>query len=143
MLFRRRLISPRAEYGSGSVDLVLAMSRKFCDLSSKDLALLPALTFDHSCIGQEIIFMHLYNKKGMNWYLAEYGPISKRVFGFFENKTDGLTSGQCRYEEILAWAKKGPDWEPLIDESWRPVAAGEIPILVEYIKLMILQPDLT
>lgn len=27
--------------------------------------------------------MHLYNKKGMNWYLAEYGPISKKFFGFF------------------------------------------------------------
>ena len=119
------------------------MARKFCDLSSKDLAALPALTFDHSCIGQEIIFMHLYNNKGMNWYLAEYGPISKRFFGFFENKADGLSSGQCRYEDISSWGKKGPDWEPLVDESWKPVAAREIPILVEYVKLMILQPDLT
>ena len=118
------------------------MARKFSDLSSKDLSALPALTFDHSCIGQEVIFMHLYNNKGMNWYLAEYGPIGKRFFGFFENKADGLTSGQCGYEEISIWSKKGSEWEPLVDENWRPVAAMDIPILVEYIKMMILQPDL-
>jgi hypothetical protein len=123
--------------------VVRKMVRKFCDLSPRDLAALPALTFDHSCIGQEIIQLHLYNKKNMHWYLSEYGSISKKFFGFFENKADGLTSGQCSYEDILLWAKKGSDWEPLVDESWKPVAAREIPILVEYIKLMILQPDLT
>jgi hypothetical protein len=31
----------------------------------------------------------------------------------------------------------------MVDEDWKPVAAREIPILVEYIKLMIIQPDLT
>jgi len=30
-----------------------------------------------------------------------------------------------------------------VDEDWKPVVAREIPILVEYIKLMIIQPDLT
>lgn len=119
------------------------MVRKFCDISLKDLARLPALTFDHYSIGEEIIYMHLYNDKGMHWYLAEYGTITRRFFGFFENKADGLASGQCSYEDISGWAKKGSDWEPLVDESWKPVIAKEIPILVEYVKLMILQPDIT
>jgi hypothetical protein len=119
------------------------VSLKFSDLLPKDLSKLPALTFDHSCIGAEIVYMHLYNKKNMHWYLAEYGPISKKFFGFFENKADGLASGQCSYEDILRWAKKGEQWEPLVDEDWKPKAAGDIPILVEYIKMMILQPDLT
>lgn len=118
------------------------MSKKFCDLKASDLARLPGLTFDHSCIGTEIIYMHLFNKKGMHWYLAEYGPIGKKFFGFFENKSDGLTSGQCSIEEILFWAKRGDPWEPMVDEDWKPVAAKEIPILVEYVKLMIYQPDL-
>src|SRR5512136_303344 len=100
------------------------MIRRFSDLSPKDLAVLPALTFDHSRMGEEIIHMHIYNKKNMHWYLAEYGPISKIFFGFFENKADGLASEKCRYEDILGWAKKGSDWEPLVDESWRPRAAA-------------------
>jgi len=119
------------------------LSRKFGDLSPGDLAKLPALTYDHSCIGQEIIYLHLFNKKNMHWYLAEYGCIGKKFFGFFENKTDGLTSGQCSIEEILYWAKKGGAWEPMLDEDWKPMIAKEIPILVEYVKLMIYQPDLT
>jgi len=28
----------------------------------------------------------------MHWYLAEYGPIGKKFFGFFVNKTDGIAS---------------------------------------------------
>ncbi len=119
------------------------MSRKFCDLKASDLAKLPALTYDHSLIGEEIIYMHIFNKKNMHWFLAEYGTISKKFFGFFENKSDGLTSGQCSSEEIAYWAKKGEFWEPMIDEDWKPVAAKEIPILTEYIKMMIYLPDLT
>ncbi|MBN1235887.1 MAG: hypothetical protein JW999_07555 [Methanotrichaceae archaeon] len=119
------------------------MSQKFRDLKPSELTRLPALTYDHSCIGEEIIYMHLFNKKSMHWYLAEYGPIGKKFFGFFENKTDGLTSGQCSIEEILYWAKKGEVWEPMVDDDWKPMAAKDIPILVEYVKLMIIQPDLT
>jgi hypothetical protein len=119
------------------------LNRKFSDLKASELTKLPALSFDHSCIGEEIISMHLFNKKNMHWYLAEYGSISKNFFGFFENKTDGLTSGQCSIEEILYWAKKGDAWEPMVDEDWKPMVAKEIPILVEYVKLMIYQPDLT
>ncbi len=119
------------------------ISVKFADLLASDLARLPSLTFDHSFIGAEWIHMHLYNKKNMHWYLAEYGPISQKFFGFFENKSDGLASGFCSRDDILYWAKKGGDWEPLVDKTWKPVEAREIPILVEYIKMMIYQPDIT
>jgi len=119
------------------------MSRKFCDLKASDLAKLPGLTYDHAYIGEEIIYMHLFNKKKMHWYLAEYGPIGKKFFGFFENKADGLASGHCSIEEILYWGKKGDAWEPMVDEDWKPMTAKEIPILTEYVKLMICQPDLT
>jgi hypothetical protein len=119
------------------------MSRKFSDLKASDLAKLPALTYDHVCIGEERIYLHLFNKKNMHWYLAEYGCIGKKFFGFFENKADGLASGQCSTEDILHWAKKGEAWEPMVDEDWKPMAAKEIPILTEYVKMMICQPDIT
>ncbi|MDD4651758.1 MAG: hypothetical protein PHQ34_05965 [Methanothrix sp.] len=119
------------------------MSRKFSDLKASDLAKLPALTYDHCQIGAEIVYMHLFNKKNMHWYLAEYGSISRKFFGFYENKSDGICSGQCNVEEIAQWAKKGEAWEPIVDENWKPVAAKDIPILTEYVKLMINQPDLT
>jgi hypothetical protein len=119
------------------------IGRKFSDLKPSDLAKLPGLTYDHFCIGQEIIYLHLFNKKNMHWYLAEYGPIGKKFFGFFENKADGLCSGQCSIEEILYWAKKGEAWEPMVDEDWKPMIAKEIPILTEYVKMMICQPDIT
>lgn len=119
------------------------MGRKFTDLKSADLEKLPALTYDHAYIGEEIIYMHLFNKKNMHWYLAEYGSIGRIFFGFFENKTDGIASGQCSIEEILYWSKKGDAWMPMVDEGWMPMAAKDIPILTEYVKLMIYQPDLT
>ena len=119
------------------------LSRRLKDLTPGDLARLPGLTFDHSCIGEERIYLHLFNKKKMHWYLAEYGPIGKKFFGFFENKSDGLASGFCTLDEILACGRKGNEWEPIVDEEWKPVAAKEIPILIEYIKMMIIQPDIT
>ena len=118
------------------------MTRKFSDLKSSDLAMLPGLTYDHAYIGEEIIYMHLFNKKNMHWYLAEYGPIGKKFFGFFENKVDGIASGECSIDEILYWGKKGGAWEPIVDEDWKPMRAKDIPILTEYVKLMIYQPDL-
>jgi hypothetical protein len=54
-----------------------------------------------------------------------------------------LASGQCSTEDILHWAKKGEAWEPMVDEDWKPMAAKEIPILTEYVKMMICQPDIT
>ncbi len=119
------------------------MSRRFRDLKASDLARLPALTYDHCLIGEEIIYLHLFNKKNMHWYLAEYGSISKKFFGFFENKSDGICSGQCSVQEIVYWAEKGDAWEPMVDENWKPMAAKGIPILTEYVKMMINLPDLT
>ena len=31
----------------------------------------------------------------------------------------------------------------MVDEDWKPIAAKEIPILTEYVKMMICQPDIT
>jgi hypothetical protein len=121
----------------------LHLGRRFIDLKPADLARLPRLDFDHNCIGQERIYLHLYNEKNMHWYLAEYGTIGKKFFGFFVNKTDGIASGYCSLDDILAFEKKGGPWRPMVDEDWVPVAAKEIPIMVEYIKLMITQPDIT
>ena len=60
------------------------MSKKFCDLKfGRSWPGSPDLSFDHYCIGEERIYLHLYNEKKMHWYLAEYGPIGKRFFGFF------------------------------------------------------------
>ena len=116
---------------------------RFEDLTSKDLAKLPGLTFDHYYIGEEMIYMHLFNQKKMHWYLSEYGPINKKFFGFYENKSDGLASGYCTLEDVLNYSKKGGAWEPIVDEDWKPTIAKEIPILTEYIKMMIIQPDIT
>jgi hypothetical protein len=120
-----------------------SVNRKFSDLTGRDLTRLPSLCFDHSRIGEEIIYMHLYNDEKMHWYLAEYGPINRRFFGFYLNKADGIASGFCDQDDILFYDKKGARWTPVVDEDWKPVLAREIPILVEYIRLMILQPDLT
>ena len=119
------------------------MGKKFSDLTASDLSKLPVLTSDHVCIGEERIYLHLVNEKKMHWYLAEYGPIGKKFFGFFVNKTDGIASGLCSRDDILDFEKKGSAWVPTVDENWKPTAAKEVPILVEYIKLMICQPDLT
>ncbi|MHC1688884.1 MAG: hypothetical protein AB9879_14460 [Methanothrix sp.] len=119
------------------------MGKKFSDLTASDLSKLPVLTYDHVCIGEERIYLHLVNEKKMHWYLAEYGPIGKKFFGFFVNKTDGIASGLCSRDDILDFEKKGSAWVPTVDENWKPMAAKEVPILVEYIKLMICQPDIT
>ncbi len=119
------------------------MGRKFIDLKPADLARLPCLDFDHYCIGEERIYLHLYNDKGMHWYLAEYGSIGKKFFGFFVNKADGIASGYCTIEEILRFEKKGGPWVPMVDEEWKPMAAKEIPIMKEYIRLVVIQPDIT
>ena len=117
------------------------MDRRFKDLSPSDLARLPKLTEDHVAIGEEKILMHLYNRRNMHWYLAEYGPISKRFFGFFEDKSSGLFSGYCVIDVILQYSEKGKDGEPLVDEAWSPVIAKEIEKLKAYITMMSCPPD--
>lgn len=118
------------------------MSRKFNELTPDDLAKLPCLSQNHYCIAEERIHMHLSNEKKMHWYLAEYGPIGKRFFGFFEDKANGMSSGFCSLEDLMKWSKKGGPWEPIVDESWKPVAAKEIPNLQGYIKMMVSSPDM-
>ena len=117
------------------------MSKKFKELSPKDFAGLPIISDNHFCIGEERIYIHLYNQKNMHWYLAEYGSIGKKFFGFYENKSDGLASGFCTVNEILSYGKKGEAWEPLVDESWKPVAAKEIEKLQNHINMMKSPPD--
>ncbi|NPV62983.1 MAG: hypothetical protein HPY61_10220 [Methanotrichaceae archaeon] len=117
------------------------MSRKFKDLSTQDFKKLPKLSSDHVMIGEERIFLHLYNRKNMNWYLAEYGPISQKFFGFFEDKANGLFSGNCTKEDILKYSGRGDQWEPMVDESWQPVEAKEIEKLKAYIAIMKCPPD--
>jgi hypothetical protein len=119
----------------------LEMSRKFTDLSTQDFCKLPKLSDNHVMIGEERIYLHLYNRKNMNWYLAEYGTISRKFFGFFEDKASGLFSGNCTQEDILKYSGRGDDWEPLVDESWQPVAAKDIEKLKTYITMMKCPPD--
>ena len=118
------------------------LSRKFSDLTSSDLAKLPKLSQDHYCIAEERIHLHLYNEKNMHWYLGEYGPIGKRFFGFFEEKSNGISSGFCSLDDLMKWSRKGGPWEPVVDENWKPVAAKEIPNLQGYIQMMVGSPDM-
>ena len=53
-----------------------------------------------------------------------------------------MSSGFCSLEDLMKWSKKGGPWEPIVDESWKPVAAKEIPNLQGYIKMMVSSPDM-
>ncbi len=117
------------------------MNKRFIDLTETDFVKIPKLSNDHFCIGVERIYIHLYNQKKMHWYLAEYGPIGKKFFGFYEDKSNGICSGFCTLEDLKKWSEKGSSWEPLVDENWTVVAANEIPSLRGYIQMMIASPD--
>ena len=109
------------------------MSQRFRDLSPAELAKLPKIMKDHFSIGEERIYLHLINRKKMNWFLSEYDPIKKVFFGFYENRIDGISSGFCSLEDILVYSRRGGDWDPIVDENWKPLAAKEIPLLEGYI----------
>jgi hypothetical protein len=98
--------------------------------------MLPNITQDHSNLGDELIHLHLWNAKKMNWYLAEYNPISKKFFGYLEDPRDTLSSGSYSLQEILSYGKRGDDWEPMVDETWKHISAKEIVRLKGYIELM-------
>jgi hypothetical protein len=117
------------------------MSKRFSSLSELDLARLPRIARFHFNIGEEIIHLHLHNHKRENWFLAEYDPVAKIFFGFFINRTDGISSGFCDLDEIASYHERGAVWEPLVDESWKPVAAKEISSLQGYINMMKCPPD--
>jgi hypothetical protein len=57
------------------------MVRRLKDLSSSELGLLPNKSSNHSSMGEEMIYLHLFNREKMNWYLAEYSTISRKFFG--------------------------------------------------------------
>jgi hypothetical protein len=111
------------------------MVRRLKDLSPSELGLLPNASGDHSSMGEEMIHLHLFNRKKMNWYLVEYSSISRKFFGYFENPNDTITSGFYTLESILSYGKKGEDWEPIVDEGWKPILAKDIPRLQGYIEL--------
>ena len=117
------------------------LTKKFTDLAPSDLTKLPNLSQYHLCIGTEWIYLHLFNGKNMHWYLAEYGPIGKRFFGFFEDRSNGISSGFYSVEDLMKWSKKGGPWEPLVDENWKPMEAKEVLTLQGYIKMIICPPD--
>lgn len=123
------------------LEIAMDMSRRVKDLSPKDFEKLPIINDDHWSIGEERIYLHLTNSKKMHWYLAEYGPINRRFFGFFENKSDGIASGFCTLDELLSLGKRGEAWEVLVDESWKPTVAKEIVQLKGYINMMRCPPD--
>jgi hypothetical protein len=117
------------------------LTKKFTDLSPSDLTRLPNLTQFHFSTGAEWIYLHLFNGKNMHWYLVEYGPIGKRFFGFFEDRSNGISSGFYSVEDLMKWCKKGGPWEPLVDENWTPTEAKKVATLQGYIKMIVCPPD--
>ncbi len=109
------------------------MNLRFRDLTPSDLAKLPKIMNEHYSIGEERIYLHLYNRKKMNWFLSEYDPTIVLLFGFNENRSDGISSGFCRLEDILSYCERGAEWEPMVDEKWIPKPAKEIQLLQGYI----------
>lgn len=112
------------------------MVRRLKDLSPSELCLLPNASGDLSNMGEETIYLHLFNRKKMNWYLAGYSSISRKFFGYFENPSDAMTSGFYALEDILSYGRKGEDWAPIVDESWKPMCAKDIPLLQGYVEFI-------
>ncbi|HWQ18909.1 MAG TPA: hypothetical protein VN455_03970 [Methanotrichaceae archaeon] len=118
------------------------MDKKLRDVSIEELKKLPGIT-NRNWLGEEWIHLHVWNpKKKLNWYLAEFDPEKRFFYGFAENRSDGISSGNYTLEELLDYGKRGSDWELLIDENWKPVYSKEIPYVKEYIKMMIAMPDI-
>jgi hypothetical protein len=112
------------------------MVRRLRDFSPSELSMFPKTSVDLSSTGEETIYLHLFNRKKMNWYLAGYSSISRKFFGYFENPSDTMTSGFYTLEDILSYGRKGEDWEPIVDESWKPMQAKDIPLLHGYVEFI-------
>jgi len=117
------------------------MDKKLSELSPEELTRLPRIS-NRNWIGEEKIYLHLYNSKKMNWYLAEYDSISRKFFGFSENRSDGITWGEFYLDDLLMYAKKGSAWEISSNSNWKPVYSKEIPSLQGYIGMIISLPDI-
>jgi hypothetical protein len=116
------------------------MDRKLADLSVEELKKLPRLS-ECICIGKEKIYAHFKNAKKMDWYLAEYDLINRRFYGYQAGGNNGISSGLFELDELLKYSKKGPKWEVLVDASWKPQFAEDIPQLQGYIGFMRTLPD--
>jgi hypothetical protein len=112
------------------------MDKRLRDISLSELTNLTNISNDHRNMGEELISLHLWNEKGMHWYLHRYSSITRKFFGYFENPNDTISSGSYILEEILNYGKRGKDWEPFVDESWKPVIAKDILKLQAYIELV-------
>jgi hypothetical protein len=93
------------------------MAKELREMISSELNKLPKISQDHSNLGDEIIYLFLWNLKKMNWYLTEYDPISKKFFGYLEDPGDTLSSGSYSLGEILSHSKRGDDWEPMVERE--------------------------
>ncbi|HOT07861.1 MAG: hypothetical protein A4E45_01706 [Methanosaeta sp. PtaB.Bin039] len=113
------------------------MARRLKDLDMKDFKALPPLTHDHTYMGWEMILLHLYNGRNMHWYMAEFDPMGQRFFGYFEGGGEGINSGLYSLDFFRSYDKKGGKWEVMVDDDWKQIRAQEIPILKNYIKMMI------
>jgi hypothetical protein len=117
------------------------MNRKLSELNPDEMTRLPRIS-NRNWIGEEKIYLHLWNSKKMNWFLAEYDSISRKFFGFSENRSDGISWGEFYLDDLLGYAKKGSAWEILVDENWTPVYSKEISALQGYISMILTLPDI-
>ncbi len=112
----------------------MRIPQRLRDLDPSMLGKLLGVPEDHTFMGDEVIRLHLFNRKKMNWYLVGYSPISRKFLGYFENPMDTMTSGFYALDDILSYGNRGEDWEPLVDENWKPIPAKDIPQLQGYIE---------
>jgi hypothetical protein len=117
------------------------MDRKLRELGLEELGKLPSIS-NRNWLGEEKIYIHLWNSKKMNWYLAEFDAASRMFYGFSENRNDGISSGSIYLDELLGYERKGSSWEVLVDSKWKPVYSKDISILQGYINLMTSLPDI-
>ena len=118
------------------------MDRKLSEVSLEEFKRLPRIT-NRNWLGEEWIHIHIWNpKKKMHWYIAEFDPEKLFFYGFAENRSEGITSGNYPLEDLLAYGRKGRDWELQIDENWKPVYSKQIPYVREYVQLMTGLPDI-
>ncbi len=115
------------------------MSRRFRELTPGDLAKLPGLPSITFVLAKRGFTYTFSTRRRCTGIWRSMGPLAK-------SSSDSTRINQMDLLRVSAHsmkysaAEKGDAWEPMIDEEWKPIAAKEIPILTEYIKMMIIQP---